>query len=420
MRVTIFYRLVFALVSLVLLLPLASANFFVFDDFELPVSGNVSIPLVLAVNESMFFTVVGVNDSRLSVSFPESVFFGNVSSLNVTVNFTVHSFLLDGNESFNFTLFINNSYNLLSTNYTLSFLVVDNFYFVVPDSFSLYLLDGFPVVNVSDNLLPFSGFHDFIIRGLSGRFVNVSCPVGSWLVCPEKGFFNSSNLTSVVVDYVIPENVSVGETVFNINFSSFNDSVVVPFTFNVLSTPLIVQTYVWDATCFSGDYDTLFDCIDDYEDWSALRLSEVLRLAEDKADRCEPKNNTVKEYVVVGDVDKDLYSELETCRENNVLLSSDYNSCRGDLDVATNDYETSVKSVASCQSELLNNRSAMSLNYEEELLLKDKEIELAYQRAKKRVRWGYFSLFLVISFLVGAYFFVENYKKNNWGFDDGE
>jgi len=396
-----------------LFLSFVSAEVFVFDDYKLPLNTSVNVTYGLVPNETLFFNPDGGHPA-LWVSHPTSYTLGvNESNATITYDISIDNFTLDGNESFNYSIFVNNSYNSLSTTTVFSFLIVDNFQYYVPESYDLLLLGGLPVVNVSYYWLPVDGSHEIVVRGLKDSFVNITC-YGDWLSCPQKEFFDENNETTVIIDYVVPLNTSVGEYVYNVTLSSYNDTVVIPFTFNVYLPNIIVDTFSWGEECFSGDVDDLIDCVEEYEDWASLRLSEVLRSAREQS-VCEPEIINHTEYVVVGDVDKDLYDELEQCRSDLDSSISDFSRCRSESSNYQRDYEVTLSSLDECRFDLMDNESKTRLACEAKIFSMRNETEMMIRNDMVSRWWGRFFFVLFIGlFFLGRFLYLR-YRENSWG-----
>jgi len=404
-----FIAFVLVIITIVSVFAFANVNDTLRVNFSsLPVSGSFNLSISAVSNTSVYLDQFIFND-HVNLSFPSVFFFNDTDSAIIPIFYSV-DYLVSENVSLVVGLFGNSTFTSNYFHYKLFFNIVDDFMVVNESSVSdVRVLNGDYFINTSSNLLPLNGSLSYSVSGVPGKRADVSC--SGWLSCPVSILFNSEGVSSFDVVYLVPLDVIVGSYVDQINFSVGNSSRQ-SFVRYIISDPDVsVKSFVWSDDCFSLDADgrsvVSYNCMIEYQDYQLNTWSKILRLSRDE---CTCENNTVveTEYVVVGDVDQDVYDELVICRDERNNYLNKYNDCNV-LKVSGDNMVIKLK------NQLLRNDSVLMASTIAKSIIMN---SMAEEKVRSNnIRWIIvLSSFIVIGLLIVGivYWFVNVFKKNNW------
>jgi len=389
----------------------------VINSSVLPFNGSFDLSLSLVDGFSAYL-FQDVFDSRVVLDFPSQVLF-NGSSVVVPVDFVV-DFVPNGPVNFSSRLVVTNDFNNLSFFYDLFFVVVGDDFFFVNDSFDITLFNDEYVVDVPDYLLPSSGVLDYMVRGLAGESLDVSCS-GPWLTCPnESFFFGVDDMLSFGVDYLIPSDAVLGDYEFFVSLDTGSMVVNSSVFFNISTLGVNLLPYVWDLErCVNPSTgDIKYDCMVEYDQWNADRLTafyERVKLlsGSDNVSFSNCSSVVATEYLVVGNVSLQASNLFDSCqvqlsdsRSAFSSLSSGFDNCSAGLVVCQDKLSDLQQGFIEdgfelCESSLLSTEFALQT-------CKD-------NIHKRNVRYWLIT-FLLSLIIGGVYYYFNFYKKVVWRF----
>lgn len=381
---------------------------FVINGSEIPFERDVLLNVTLSFNHSLFVERIDDED-RLNIIFPNVTVFVNDSE-----QITFHVLLADEvsySDSLVSLFNLSSDLNNVSFLYSIVINVTVPNQSVVNDSsgFFINLVGGDYLVEITTDLLPKNGSLSYAVHGLAGSLLNISCDPG-WIVCPESSVFDDGNLTSFVVDYLIPINALLGNHSYNIVLSTENISRNTSVVFSVIEPDINLLSYQFGDDCFrevDGLLLVTYDCLQAQEEHNIRRLSSVMaRLRTLQNDSyCDPEKIT--KYVLAGDINKTVWDDYTTCRSERTDVTSMLREANDQVLSIQNDYDI-------CQTKLLLNESTCLSNVFSTGVRMKKEAE----EYKAGVWKGVWTLIIVILILFGL-IFAGNYwykskKQEAW------
>jgi hypothetical protein len=387
------------------------------NESMVPYSNNLSLQVELVPNATIFINKLS---GDLNVSFANNVSLGDASFVNLSffvnfnpVNLSVPLLL---NASFN----ISNNFSDVSYLYNiyLNYTPSDSFLrnlSGVNESWILFVnvLNGDYLVNITTNFLPLQKTLTYNISGTPNASLNISCS-GDWLSCPSQTFFDSSgrNIFDVVAN--LPLSATDGEHRFNISFSMGNITLVRNIVFFVSEPDISLLSYQFTDKCFvtyNGVLLVTLECINEKEQFDIKRISQYLdrikALQNQSTEACKPKQVNFTEYVVVGDVDKDLKLELDTCRvsanKKDELITS-----------ASQEFNNLNTNFGVCQQALANNESTCLQNVFNTSVALKKDAEDSKKHYQRVFIWeNVFLVLLIVSIILGSLFYKSK-MEDGW------
>lgn len=392
---------------LLIVLVLLSVSFVSAEDVslnssQLPFNGSFNISLSMAVNKTAFFNQ-SVNDSRVILDFPSSVFFNNTNSSVVVVNYTVLNFSSQSDVNLSSVLNISNSYNNDSALVPLNVFVSFPSSLNVSEVFTMFVDQGDFHVDITTNLLPAERSFTFELLGLAGESFDIGCD--EWFSCPESAVFGADNTSSVTINVSIPNSAVVGVQQRFIYFSTSNQSKSGVITFNITDPVVTFDEYTWDLErCFSDDglYVT-YECMQEYVEWNKNQTAQMFdylyQLQRDQNFTCEP--NVTTEYLMVGNISDEVYNDYDACKTDLSTYRSDFNNCSSKLLTANNENSLCNTDLSTCKNSLLDKDSAEKRSILQ--TIKDKDIEYANLRSKQTKKMWWTIIVCVLLILLGLF-----------------
>lgn len=377
---------------------------FVFNTSDLPINGSAILSLNVDPYQNVsVFSLGGNGSDSISVVYPELVILDNLTTINLSFDFSIPDFVYLNNETFI------RSFNVSSGNasvvYDLYFYLVYDEKIVTNIGFDMELIQGVGgVFNVSQNLLPKTYVIPVTLKGLSNGVVNISC--GSWFVCPERSVFGSDNYTSFNISFVVPK-LDWGSYSQNVTFVGFNNSVVTVWYVNVLKPDFIYDDYVLPDICSGDDlsYEQRMDCFYDMKIWYIEQNLEAAKFYRDLNYVCE--NTTITEYVVTGDVEEDFLKLYDACEADRVSARSRLDSLEGDLGICQGDLSVVNAELTFAQTVLIEqsrNDSLACISKVEGALIEAK------LRDSRQKRFLFFGVVFVV-FFIFSFFWWKRYRR---------
>lgn len=384
---------------------------FVVSDEDLPYNTTVNLTLRLPENNTAFLNRTD-SESRLVIEYPSEVSFES-NETTVRFNVTVSDYEVYFNQTLNATFNITNTANSNSIEYLIQANVTTKKQLLNDTSnFTVYLLNDEFVVNITSNLLPFSGELEYRLRGEPNGTVNVSCE--GWLSCPSSVVFPSdSNTTRVLIDYTIPLNAPIGNTTYEVNLTSPNNTRTQKVTFIVKEPGVNLISYTWNDDCFKPIGDELYldydKCWQEYEEFQIERLSQIISRARSLSNKTiqEICPTPEPEYVIAGSYDDELRDEVRQLRDSNADLSRGLRTANGQVESLTYQLEE-------CRdTELQNQTEVLASAFSEALQIRDNAE--AYRSQQVSRGWSAFwtiLLFIIVGLVIAGV--ILGRRRNKW------
>lgn len=347
-------------------------------------------------NSSIFYTIYhlqtnhsGIYNATLDLKdHDKNNSFQYAMTLNVTLNITTNT-TNTTNTSTNTTNTTTNTTNTTS-----------NETYIDYNNFSISILNENYFLNLSTNVLPKTGSLDFNLEGERG-LVNMTCH--DWLDCPSQVNFTKDE-KNIAVDYTIPQ-YNVSKHNLSINFTRENYTRQTRVIVNIHDPVMQISSYKWGSDCFTEDGNVKYDCIEEYEEYQIERLHHILKSAREEAEECNCTNNTVveKEYIMSGDISKQVKESLTKCR-------NDLDNCRQDYSQCTDQVENVSQSLQAVRNKNIENKSEI---LEESFHMTRSKVEEAKKTKSRAWTIVILTVIFVILGIVGWHLYNKK-KKYNW------
>lgn len=408
MNKSLFLLIVFSLCLVGSVFAVEVNDSFIINSSLLPVNGTSLLSLDVNPNQSLYvYEVNGSGFEYFNVSFPSLVSTVNVSSVNISFNYSFFDVPVFSNYSFYRSFLVNTSYNNLSVFYDLFFDLTYDSKITSNVGFWMYLEQGVGgSVNVSQNLLPKSYTIPVLLKGVSGGVVNLSC--SSWFTCPESVVFGVDNRSRFNITLGIPK-VDWGSYYPNVTFVGTNNSVSAVWNVSVLKPEFVGEEFVISPKCLSPDlsFDARVSCYEGIIDFYYEQQKEMISFYRTLDWDCE--NTTVTEYVMSGSISEDILHGYDICKV-------DRDSCRSSLGNTNSYLNDCQSSLSSVNGELTVAQFSLVEQSKNDSLSCISRVESALQESKSKRRsfaWKVFWWLFGIVFVVVLVWFVKRYRRNN-------
>lgn len=406
---------------LILILILLSCNVYgisdtIFLNASIP-NHNYTLSLNVTLSPGYNLSIAPINvSSRLDHIFPSTVYFNDTTEL---VNFTIRLndiFLI--NSSLNSTFLLSNDLNSNIFNYSIITNITANPIVTVENDSYINIIDGDYIVNISENLIPKSGYLDYTVFGNYGDSLNITCLIGSWLVCPPTQYFNTDDKAIFTIYYDIPSDTSSGQHIQHIYFRTSNLTLNKSIYFNIKEPEYLYEIFQFTDDCFKyvGDNELTitYECIQAQEEFNVRRLSETItRIRAELNESCINSENEI-EYIVVGNIDEDIYNELTTCKSDLSKLNDKYDLKRVDYDNSQTTISTLNKKIMDNETECLSNAVSLSARLQQEARNKEDALLIEKQSYKKSVWGGIFGIIILGGIIYGILHYLKLRRNGSW------
>lgn len=373
--------------------------------------GNSTLNVSLQVNATMFIERID-SETRLNVTYPGSVFFENES---MEVLFKITPLNVQQNNTLQAKFNLSTDINGVSEIYTINVHVIKDeepgVVETVPHYF-LTKLDGDFMINITSDLLPYEGYLNYNIGGVAGEFVNITCPIGSWLSCPKTDLIEADNVSHFKILYNIPLSAPQGERSYLIQFSSGNATLNSTIYFNIADPDLSFKDYEFREDCFVLVNKTKYyldpKCLEDLENFQMERLSSFwdrIREIENISYECEPEIET--KYVVTGEVNDVIWEDYNDCKDDKLTCNNNLGRCQETLSTCQSKYdilnEEISKNESMCQSE----------SYQDAVKLQD-EYNDRLRKLNSRWIWQIVTIVLIVLGIIFSKKIRDSMKDGKW------
>lgn len=382
-------------------------DIFVGDILDLPKTGNVSFNFTAPENTTFFYKQ-DLSSPHITLDFPKNHTFikqGNFTPFQeFTIIYSVDFFTATQNQTLNLSV-------LVGRNTTLSDSVINLFFQVYVDptldfitTEELAIVTGGYNISISENLLPFSGGLDFIIRGPNNQEANITKMEQFLNISDSKIKFNASGFAKIKVEYLVPSDTQIGRYDRIFEIASGNTTRTGKVTFTINRPPLVFKEYGFDADCFESTNDRLEECLEDSLRFYTQQTAELInQLRKEKEKLCEPEINHTVEYVVIGEVSRDHQQLLTLTQRQLNSTSDDLKELRHKYDVCV-DEKNNIQKQSNEEAKQLQN-SAFQLK-----VTKDREVE---EKVSNIYVW-IFSVIGIIIFILACWWSYKRLSKLLW------
>ncbi len=388
------------------------------NNSQLPLITQTHLNITLAQNGTLFIDRLD-NESRLAISLPNETFYGNSSSkiidFNISANVTVTK-----NTTLTARFNLSSNISNITSIYSISVLVE---YIPPPQpepvqeeqhSF-ITIIDGNYVINVTTNVLPKMGEFTYKIGGKSGDTLNLTCPAG-WLECPNKKLtFDSKDTLKFDIDYLVPLDAPLGKKEYQLNLSTVNVTRTTKIIFYINEPAITFASYQFGEECFvpvegNDMFAIAMDCIKEKEEFDAMRLTrlwERMKALRNESPVCGCEPETVTEYVIAGDIEKNVLDDYQQCRDDRKKLNDDLDNCHSNVARVQTDRDK-------CQAQFINNESVcladrFSQGVEQYNNAKEQD------KVTNRKVWMFTGTFLfIVALSFGAIKFFKAKQRDGW------
>jgi hypothetical protein len=396
------------LILLLLLIPCAHGltDTILLNESYVPSNYTHSLNISLGINETA--NITRTDAVNLTVNFPDVVNFTNSSEQEIDFEIVIPELNLSANYNQTLRFIFETSINT-TIEYEIQVFIEYDYLNIVEEIDILTVENLNYTRSISSNVLPIKGTFTYDLTGDPYETMYLNCPENDYLVCPEFKFFDENGEMSLEIGYYLPYDYGLGETVYEIEFISKNNSIKRSITFKVEKADVDFRDFVFTEDCFVRyDESSLAykpECVEDYISFVSKAFKdslESIRNGVNKSEYCEDYVEYEEKFVVVGEVDKELQEELIACRDEKSSVIENLHELQDDHrvlleDIANNETRISVRAMDLIQKN--NDKIEAEKKAYEEQKLKDLEAEEEEKAHQKRVFWGWFWTLTIVGLL---------------------